>query len=157
VIDLGRAPLDRAGFAFGFELGLATTGTLDRDGSLGFAARTSFGLFPIHEVGLLVGLGAGATGDVVEWRPYVELQAHPLTLGLLSVGMYAQGGYATGTEAVPDAENRSVSGWYYGGGAIAQLEITTRLAVTFRGGVSVLTDPGESMVAPEGLIGLAIY
>lgn len=154
---LGRAPLDRQGLTFGFELGLAETGSVDRTGSLGFASRTTFGWFPIHEIGVLAGLGVGVTGQTVEWRPHLELQAYPLAIDRFHAGLYVQGGYAAGSEDVADGPNASLDGWYWGGGGLVQIDVTTRLAITFRGGVAVLTDPGETMVAPEGLIGIAVY
>jgi hypothetical protein len=154
---LARAPLDRQGFAYTFELGAASVGTVDRDGALAFATRTQFGFFPVHEVGLLLGLGAGANGDIVEWRPHLELQAFPLAIDPVHVGLYAQGGYATGVQDVPDGPDVDVDGWYFGGGALVQLDVTTRFAITFRGGAMLLTNPGETQLAPEFTIGLAVY
>lgn len=157
VFRLGRAPLDRVGFTYALELGVAETGTIDREGALGFAARTGVGFFPVQQLGLLLGLGVGIADEVVEWRPYLELQAYPLRLGRVHVGAYAQGGYAAGSEDVPDAGAADVNGWYAGGGGLVQLDVTTRLAVTLRGGVAVLPEPGNTQVAPEALLGIAIY
>ena len=154
---LGRAPLDRQGFAYSFELGAASVGTVDREGQLAFAVRTQIGIFPVHEVGLLLGLGAGAGGGVVEWRPHLELRAFPLAVDPLHVGLYAQGGYAIGVQDLTDAPDAALDGWYYGGGALLELDVTTRFSVTFRGGAMLLTNPGENQLSPEFTIGLAVY
>jgi len=152
VFRTGRAPLDRVGFVYSVTLGAAETGTFDRTGELGFAARTSFGYFPIQQLGLVAGLGVGVAGGDVEWRPHLELQSYPLAIGRAHAGIYLQGGHSFGTDGTQD-----VDGWYWGSGLLAQIDLTTRLALDLRGGFAVLTDPGDPQVAPEALVGLSIY
>lgn len=156
LLRLRRAPLDRRGFTFGLEIGGVGLNTLQRETPVGLGFDVGLGVFPIQELGLVLGAGFhGGTHDgetLTEWRIYAELQAYPLAFGPAHFGAYARGGHLFGEQA-----DRSLDGFHWGGGALFQLDVTTRLALTLRAGLAVLTAPGAPALSPELTAGLAIY
>ena len=159
---LGRAPLNRVGLTYALELGGAGLDSVVADRPWGFMGRIQLGGYPIQEIGILgsVGLGWGenTAGETIFNSRYAfELHVYPLTLGLLSLGTYGQLGYAFSREDTDLGITQSRWNLLYGGGALAQLELTTRLALTLRGGVTALDAPGGVLALPEASLGLAIY
>ena len=157
-----RAPLDRAGFAFGAELGMVGMNTLERDFSPGFMGRFTIGYYPVQQLGLLAGaaLAVGPKGPVSvgsEITPLVEIDVLPIAFSGNNLGLYAEGGRVIGVERVPSLQLQTVGSWTYGGGLLYQRELTTLLALFVRGGVKVFPGPGTAAVAPQLSLGVAIY
>jgi hypothetical protein len=132
------------------------------DAPWGFYGRLAIGGFPMNEVGILATLGFG-WGDgefddsVFNARYGLELQLFPLAIERVHLGFYAEGAIVHRNEQLA-FESVTSEAAVAGGGGIVQLELTTRLALTFRGGVTMLPQRGGSSVtAPQATVGLAIY
>ncbi|MEM9190995.1 MAG: hypothetical protein AAGF12_17550 [Myxococcota bacterium] len=150
-----RAPLDRVGFTFEMNLGGGLTASAeDVDSQLAFFGRPAFGAFPIQQLGFLVGLDIGV-GAGVEWRPHAEIQIIPFAVGPVHFGVYGQGGYLYGSVERNSGGTANASSWYAGGGMLVQLDLTTRLALTLRGGV--MTPFEDEELLPQASLGLSIY
>jgi len=152
---LERAPLDRAGGTYSLLLGGG--GLVDNDGALrpGFLAHIEFGIAPIQELVVLldIGLGIAEAPDrtLFENRDAVEMQVFPFAgLRPFHPGVYGELGIGYRTEDDPDSRSTTI---YAGGGALLQVELTTRLALTLRAGVASAYD----QVGGELLAGVSIY
>ncbi len=157
---LGRAPLAREGFAYGLDVG--ATG-VTRSGSdpdvLGPAARLRVGGFPIHELGLYgtLAFAVGAEGGTLFNARYgIEVQALPLGVGPLHVGLYAQ---LADNHRMQDGVDglRSTHGLLYGGGLLLELDVTTHFAFVLRGGASAVHEPDGDFVLGELSLGATVY
>jgi hypothetical protein len=155
---LGRAPLDRVGFTYSLLMGSGEVTAFDDTKRVGFMSHIQFGYFPIQQLGLLFDIGLGWRTDrdftdIFQSRYAFELQALPLDLGKLHLGGFGQLGLAHHFEDFPDGFGEDRTRLLMAGGGIAQLELTTRLAITVRAGVASLG--GES--AGEITAGISIY
>jgi hypothetical protein len=158
--EQGRAPLNRAGWTYSLYGGSAQLPSANGDSDSGFQSHIQFGYFPAHEIGIQLDFGLGFRNNednlqVFDGRYALELQAYPLRAGPLHAGLFGQIGLATRIEdgAPIDGRKRDKSGNLFGGGVIAQLDLTTRLALSARAGwVNVMGEP-----AFEGGLGLSIY
>jgi len=154
---LGRAPLDRAGWSYSVLGGAASVPSADGTTELGAAAHIQIGYYPSHSIGIV--------GDVgLSWRPNMDdqtiydsrwgLELHylPLDAGPFHGGVF--GGLALGAR-LEDIGDRTVrkQGLVVGGGALLQLEITTRLALTGRFGLGDAY--GEA--SRDITVGLSVY
>lgn len=154
---LERAPLNRQGLSYSVLMGVAEQPSADGTDGLGFMSHIQFGLFPAHEVGLQLDIGFGfrdveSTGDTIfDGRYSLELDYLPLTAGVLSGGVFGQLGIGVRLEDGIDGGDRQ--GLLLGAGAMAQLEITTRLALTAR---AQATRFYETTVS-DFCLGLSIY
>lgn len=154
---LGRAPLFRRGFAFKVHLGAADA-TFDRWRLMGFASDIQLGYFPHHSFGLLA--SASLTGgedrfgiNFARHSLGLEAQLFPLRLGRLHAGLFAYGGRTV----VSARADQSSDGPMFGGGALIEMDLTTRLALSLRGGhTRSLLDGAWSPTWSIGA-GLAIY
>jgi hypothetical protein len=152
----GRAPLQRYGWGFGV---LAGSGLLaSADGSRAFGAATSIqlGYFFDNRVGIVGDLGFGwrdntYANTLFETRYTAQLHAYPVVAGPLHLGVYAGGGGAARWEDGPPGGN--VSGNALVGGALLQLELATRIALTARLGVT--RTHGDDM--GDAIVGLSVY
>jgi uncharacterized membrane protein YgcG len=154
---LDRVPLDRRGGVFKLDSG-ATTFGLGPTTFSGPTATIQFGYFFTRELGLLANIAlGGATDDqgmVVTRHTFsLELQSLPFEKGRLHTGGYLDAGFAlAGT-----TPNDVVSGPSGGGGALVELDLTSRMALTLRAGANLARlDDGWS---PAGslTIGVAVY
>jgi hypothetical protein len=163
---LGRAPLDRRGFTFTLEGGAAQLVTRNGTRDVGFQSRLGLGAFFTRQLGLLVG-GQFAAGDqagtVFNGRLFLEADVLPLDLGKVHLGAYGEGGAAMLMHDGPDGTERG-DGLYLGGGALTQLELSTRLALSLRLGVAMMPllpgtggASGGHALVPEASIGFAVY
>ena len=163
--QLMRAPLDRVGLSYGIDLG---AGMLDAggvgDNPWGFLGRIQLGGFPIQHLGLYLSIGLGwGTADgghaVFNGRYGGEVHAYLLQIARLHLGLYAQGGrFRTKRDFGGAFPTQSDSGPYAGGGGLMEIDLTTRLGLTFRAGFSMLMpDRRDSVAVPEMSIGLSIY
>lgn len=149
---LARAPLDRQGWTYSF---LGGVGELDGiDGrKLGPQFHIQFGYYPIHEVGLQLEWSPawrddGTDTTLLDLRLGAELDVMPLSVGKLHAGGFVNASMgwrhdSTGTD----------EGGFTGGGAKVQFELTTRLAITGRLGITRAY--GE--ITNDANIGLSIY
>ncbi len=153
---LGRAPLDRVGFTYSVLLGAGQIPSVDGARTPGFLGHLQLGVFPAKTVGLLFDLGLGWRDDLAANTTYdaryaLELQAVPFAAGPFHFGGFGQLGFATRLEDAPGG--RDSSSTLFGGGAMLQIELTTRLAITARAGLT--NTHGENL--EEALVGLSIY
>lgn len=155
---LGRAPLERRGLAFKVDLGTMDTSALEHSSLTGFASHIQLGYFPHDRVGLLgsASLGGGSYGSQFFARHSLagEVQAFPLSLWRLHLGGFA----GAGSMLFADDGARSSTGLALGGGALVELEATTRLAFTFRAGITAgRRGPGDWAQMRTFSFGLAVY
>jgi hypothetical protein len=153
--------LDRKGFTMKLDFGGVTfeeaTSTVGRSGpvghvQLGYFFTRSFGLLA---TAALSGAGDGVAAILTRHEFGLELQALPLTLGPLHAGGYVNGGVAVAaTTANGGSSEQGVAG---GAGALMEVDLTGRLALTFRAGGDVARfDDGWSPAATFAG-GLAVY
>ena len=156
---LDRLPLDRRGATFKLDSG---TIAFDFGGATlaGPAMNVQTGYFFTRRLGLLANLGLGggaATGGLVPRHALgLELQAFPLAWGPVHLGAFGNGGMAI-TEVLVGATPTYVSGPSVGGGALAELDLTSRLALTLRAGASLAKL--DQIWTPAGQLtaGVAVY
>lgn len=153
---LGRAPLNRVGFAYGVTLGTAQLPSIYGPEDLGFMSHIQVGYYPAQQLGLLLdfGLGWGQNSlgaTIFDARNALELQFLPLSAGKFHAGLFGQIGIAARVEDGPKEEERRDT--MMGGGVMGQLELTTRLAITARGGVTRMY--GEQIT--DIGIGISVY
>ena len=152
---LSRASLERH-FAYGVYVGEGSFTSVDGSKAVGPASTIQTGYFPNQTVGVLATAFLGwrnnaAGANLFESRYTLELQALPLVAGPLHLGGYAGGGFDVRFEDALDGGNSS--GGVLTGGAMFQLELHTRVALTARLGLALAH--GEQM--QDVLFGLSVY
>lgn len=170
---LERRPLDRAGFVYQLEFG-AEPAPLELS-SLALSGRGSIGFMPAQRFGLLVGAafstargeeapeGASSTLSF-DHRVFLQAEAWPASRGRIHAGPYVEVGYAWAHADEP-VGSRAAEGPMLALGAALQVDWTTRLALTLRGGAAWLPsiDPGAALasggyrLSPAVTVGLSIY
>lgn len=153
---IGRAPLNRQGWAYSVFLGMGELGDSMEPASLGPASHIQLGYFPIHEFGLHadIGFGWGEANDPEDTSSRfaaslgLEAQLLPFQSRRVHAGGYAQAGRSIRTRSAGGGKSA-----LYSTGALMQLDITTRLALTARAGVTRAHDE----MASEMSLGLSIY
>lgn len=159
---LGRSPLTRRG-TYGVYGGYGTSKSVYGDVDSGPSFVIQGGYFPVNEVGILATMEFAwrdnkYNGTLLDSRYMLEVQALPLKLGLLHAGGYAGFGLAYRWEDTPmgtitNGGRGNDSSMAYTAGAMLQLELTTRLALTARAGyVNSHADH-----ATDILFGLSVY
>jgi hypothetical protein len=153
---LERAPLNRKGWTYSVLLGTSEVPLASGDPTRGFLGHIQFGHFFTGEVGLLVDIGLGWADDpfgnvVYDARNALELQYLPLDLGIVHGGVFGQAGI--GRRLDDSAAGEDAVGYLAGGGALLQLELSTRLTITGRAGFAQAY--GESI--SDLTLGLSIY
>lgn len=130
--------LDRRGFTFKLDFGSLSfepsTSTVAEDGpvahlQLGYYFAPSFGVL------LTAALGGAADGfgAVLTRHEFgLELQSLPLAAGPLHFGAYLNGGYALATTTA--GGGAAEQGTAVGGGALAEIDLTGRMALMLRAG-----------------------
>lgn len=158
-----RAPLQRAGGTFEFGLGSDHL-ALPRGGVDGLGWRFALGYFPTQWMGVLLDTRlAGHTElDQSSWHAYrmgAEVQWYPIQLWRLHLGGFGGAGMnwagSTGFQQ-PDTDTTHQ---YVDFGGLAQIDLTARLALTFRWIEDWL--PGaqdvQERVNSSWSLGLAVY
>ena len=153
---IGRAPLNRQGWAYSVFLGMGELGDSMEPAGLGPASHIQLGYFPIHEFGLHadIGFGWGEANDPEDTSSRfaasagLEAQLLPFQSRRVHAGGYAQAGRSIRTRSAGGGKSA-----LYSTGALMQLDITTRLALTARAGVTRAYDE----TASEMSLGLSIY
>src|SRR5450432_3712519 len=154
---LDRAPLDRTGGTFKLDSGETTFG-LGPSSFYGPTATIQFGYFFTRELGLLMNVTLGGSADdqgmiVTRHTFSLELQALPLAKGRFHAGGYVDAGFALAGLTSNDV----LSGPAGGGGVLVELDLTSRLALTLRGGANLAhLDDGWSPAGTLAL-GVAVY
>ncbi len=160
--ELGRAPLNRKGLFYGIGLGRVEVPVTDKDDVETAGAVIEFGWFPSHYWGLLASLSLGwdsvPGGAIVTLvQPAMELQAIPIRLWRLHLGGFAGvGSSVVEADGGPYAALLSNASLLQFGG-LAQLDLTTRLALTFRYGWSSRSGQSDGHLGAMGTLGLSIY
>lgn len=154
--ELGRAPLSRQGLTYALFGGLGTYASADGSIARGTATTIQFGYFFDQHVGLVASQFFGWRDNAVrqtlfESRSMLELQLYVAHAGPLHVGLYGGGGGAYRWEDGISGGNAGSGA--IDGGALVQLDINTRLAITGRFGQSY--GHGERM--SDATFGLSIY
>jgi hypothetical protein len=153
---LGRRPLDRRGFTYSVLGGASEFPSEDLTERPGFLGHIQFGYHPAQQLGILFDVSTGWTenglGDAVfDLRNALELQLFPLTVGILHAGVYGQIGLGTRWEDGYHEDDDRSTLWSVG--PLLQLELTTRLAITGRAGLTGVYGARAS----EFGIGLSVY
>lgn len=160
---LGRAPLNRVGFSYSLTLGAAELPSAAEEANgvedpaqPGFMAHISLGYFPAQYLGILLDFGLGFRdndfGDTVfEGRNSFELQILPFSSNPVHAGGYVDIGL--GLRLEDGAEGEDMQSFLIGGGGILQFELTTRLTLTGRAGITYVF--GEPTA--EASLGVSVY
>jgi hypothetical protein len=129
----------------------------------GFVANMQFGVFVRPWLGLLMTAGVGGAGDelgatLTRHTFGFEAQSLPLALGPLRIGGYGNVG-ATAIASTASGSGDVEWGREIGGGLLTELELTGRLALTFRAGANeaFFADSGTTSPAATITGGIAIY
>lgn len=155
-----RRPLDRKGFAFKVDMGSVQAFCKTCYSAAGFAADLQFGYFPHHRFGLLTTVslsgGTNALGKSFQRHTIgLEAQWFPLNLWRFHLGGFGHGGWQIGREE----DTLARTGPAFGGGAILEIALTTRLALMARADWTAADNAPEGGWASTQLFtgGLAIY
>jgi len=159
---LGRAPLNRQGFTYSVLLGSSELPSIipDANGEVderrGFMGHIQFGYFFSQQLGLQLDLASTWAQNRIDETIYdgrwaIELDYLPLSAGRLHGGVFGQAG--TGTRIEDGIKSSERHSGLLGGGAIAQLELTTRLTLTAR--AAVVNVHGRTV--SDLTFGLSIY
>jgi len=161
--SLERAPLSRVGLSYGMYGGIGSLRSADGTLETGPAWTVQLGGFVTQRLGIFGSLFFGwrdnqYNATLFETRTTAELQYLPVQLGILHAGLYGGGGVARRFEdAVKLAGDRVVAGdettGALVGGAMFQLDINTRVAITARLGIAQAH--GEQM--RDAIVGLSVY
>jgi hypothetical protein len=152
---LGRAPLNRKGFTYSVLLGSGEVPISGLGTDRGFLGHIQFGYFFTRQFGLNLDLAMGWTDDpngatVYNSRTALELDGYLVKAGPLHAGLYGQVGVAGRSDDGIGVDDKSN---VLGTGAQLQLDWTTRLALTLRGGMTRMFGEWNSEIA----LGLSIY
>jgi hypothetical protein len=157
---LERAPLDRPGFSYALMTGLGTYRSVDGSTDNGAATEIQLGYWPDQKIGVMGSVFFGwrnnAAGDTLfESRYTLQVHAYPVQTGPLHLGLYGGAGeayrwedYGPGMAGAGNSGSTALVG-----GALLQLDINTRIALTGRFGVTYAHDEQMS----DALIGLSVY
>lgn len=157
------APLNRQGFTYQFGAGedhFALRGPLS-ERSLGF--NFAVGYFPVRSFGLLANSrlqwSSAEERSFYNVRLGVEAQWYPVNLWRLHLGPFGGAGTSWSASAgreLPDTEDQRT---YLSFGGLAEFEVTTRLALTFRWTQDWLprTPQDTSHLIGSWSVGLAVY
>jgi hypothetical protein len=162
-LELERAPLSRRGVTYGMYGGTGTLRSADGTLAMGPAWTIQLGGFVTQQLGIVASVFFGWRDNqydatLFETRTTAELQYFPIQLGILHAGLYGGAGFARRFEdAIKLAGNHVVAGddtsGALVGGAMFQLDINTRIALTARLGLAFAHDERMS----DLLIGISVY
>ncbi len=151
-----RAPLNRKGPAFKVELG-SSNFNLGLQQVGGMASQIQIGGFFTRSVGLMldIGLSGGTLCCSSLFQRHslaLEAQVFPWSVGPLWLGAFAKGGAAIANDSVT-----TQTGPLFGGGALVELALTTRLALSFRAGANAAHFDDGWSTAGTLTAGISIY
>jgi hypothetical protein len=164
---LGRAPLYRRGWSYGMYGGTGTMISADGTNGAGPSFVVQLGGYFNQHVGLFGNLGFAwrensVGGTLFESRYMLELQAMPLQAGILHAGGYVGAGWAYRYEDDVGTRRGNNGTEAFSAGAMLQLDINTRLALTARLGITKAHEVtfGSGAVTDrmhDVIFGLAVY
>ncbi len=151
-----RAPLDRRGLAFKVELG-SSNFNLGLQQIGGMASQIQIGGFFTRSAGLMldIGLSGGSLCCSSLFQRHslaLEAQVFPWSVGPLWFGGFAKGGAAIANDSVT-----TQTGPIFGGGALVEVALTTRLALSFRAGANAAHFDDGWSTAGTLTAGISIY
>lgn len=151
-----RAPLDRRGPAFKVELG-SSDFNLGLQQVGGMASQIQLGGFFTRSAGLMldIGLSGGSLCCSSLFQRHslaLEAQVFPWSAGPLWIGAFAKGGAAISNDSVT-----TQTGPIFGGGALVEVALTTRLALSFRAGANAAHFDDGWSTAGTLTAGFSIY
>ncbi|MFT5356486.1 MAG: hypothetical protein ACI9KE_003711 [Polyangiales bacterium] len=152
LFQLERSPLNRRGFAISAHGSGSQLYAVTPERVWGGGVRAGIGGFPIHHLGVQVITDIQAATGLLNVRFGGELQGFAPALGRANFGVYFEGGLLRAVRQEEDRELTEMNG-YYGGGAIFQVDLTTRLSFDMRGGFYT----GAGNVYPTFGAGLSVY
>jgi hypothetical protein len=162
-LELERAPLSREGLAYGLYAGTGSLRSAAGDLAMGPAWTVQLGYFTSQELGVFASVFFGWRDNrlgatLFESRYTAEVQYMPLQLGILHGGLFGGAGVAYRFEdAILRSDGRIAAGneatLALTGGAMFQLEINTRVALTARLGLAQAH--GEQM--HDAIFGVSVY
>lgn len=155
--EVGHRPLDRVGATFALDIGASGTAT---QGAWWPSVRIAVGGFFLQQLGahaFFDGTFGSQDGLLLNLRYGAEVQAYPLEVDLFSLGLYATAFDNHRVQSLPsgDAVQEHAFGW--GGGLAIQLAVSTRLAVTLRGGPVLVHERGGDTITGHVTVGAAVY
>jgi hypothetical protein len=157
--ELERQPLTRRGWGYSMYGGMGSFRSINGEKELGPAFSVQLGYHPTNDIGVLANVFVGWRDNIVgetlfESRYTLELQALPVTAGPFHAGLYGGVGFAYRFEdgsklsRMQDPESLALTG-----GAMLQLELHTRIALTARFGLAQAHEERMSDI----LFGLSVY
>lgn len=162
-LELERAPLSRPGLAYGLYGGTGSLRSAAGDLAMGPAWTVQLGYFTTQQLGVFASVFFGWRSNrldatLFESRYTAEVQYLPLQLGILHGGLFGGAGVAYRFEdAIPLSDGRIAAGneatLALTGGAMFQLDINTRVALTARLGLAQAH--GEQM--HDAIFGVSVY
>jgi len=158
---IGRAALSRHGWNYRFSLGSYDAWMPSLPRLTGGGGDLQIGYFPSQYAGILVtsGMltGSYSDGDFASWRLGLEVQGYPVRIWRLHLGGYGAVGQeffkADGGTFAPVSGNEP----FFGFGGLAEIDLTTRLALTLRYGGVWHPAVAAQGAAPALSIGFAVY
>jgi hypothetical protein len=158
-LELQRQPLTRRGWGYSMYGGTGSFRSINGEKELGPAFSVQLGYHPTNDIGVLANVFVGWRDNVVgetlfESRYTLELQALPVKAGPFHAGLYGGVGLAYRFEdgsklsRRQDPESLALTG-----GAMLQLELHTRIALTARFGLAQAHEERMSDI----LFGLSVY
>jgi hypothetical protein len=156
---LGRAPLDRKGWTFKLDFGSSEV-AFQKYLMSGFASNIQLGYFPFQNLGLLGTMSLGFGTDDIDNRQFfrnffgVEAQAFLPGVSVFHFGTYLNAGNRF-VQYVDAEQSRPA----VGAGALLEIELTTRMALTARAGWT-FTNPQSGGWDNDGFAvgaGISIY
>lgn len=162
-LELERAPLSREGLAYGLYAGTGSLRSAGGDLAMGPAWTVQLGYFTSQQLGVFASVFFGWRDNrlgatLFESRYTAEVQYMPLQLGILHGGLFGGAGVAYRFEdAILRSDGRIAAGneatLALTGGAMFQLDINTRVALTARLGLAQAH--GEQM--HDAIFGVSVY
>lgn len=157
--ELDRAPLTRRGWGYSMYGGMGSFRSINGEKELGPAFSVQLGYHPTNDIGILANVFLGWRDNSVdetlfESRYTLELQAMPVKAGPFHAGLYGGLGFAYRWEDGSKlARTQDPESGAFTGGAMLQLELQTRIALTARFGQAWAHDERMSDI----LFGLSVY
>jgi hypothetical protein len=162
-LELDRAPLWRPGLTYGVYGGIGSLRSADGSTQFGPGWTVQLGVFPVQQVGILASVFFGwrdnqYNATLFETRTTAEVQYLPVQAGILHAGLYGGIGFAHRFEdAIKLAGDHVIAGEdtsaALAGGAMFQLDVNTRVALTARLGLAYAHT--EQMT--DLLFGISVY
>jgi hypothetical protein len=157
--ELSRAPLTRTGWTYSMYGGAGSLRSMNGEKEIGPAFTVQLGYFPTQTMGVHANVFFGWRDNVVnetlfESRYTLELQALPVQAGPFHAGLYGGAGLAYRFEDGSKLARTQDPGSYaLTGGAMLQLDVHTRIALTARFGLAQAHEERMSDI----LFGISVY